>query len=711
MIEHPEYPESIRRRDAEKFIEALTGGANTVVTFLTFCEASGDQPQFFHDTIGRLWDRLDHLNQQGHGIFMMVNEGDGRGRRTENVVALRALFIDDDGKQALAPLTASLPPSIIVQSKAGPHIYFVLKPGEPLSAFTGAQRALAAHFGTDPAVSDLPRVMRVPGFFHMKDPKDPFLVTLRETTNVRSTIDEILAHYPAPPPDAGHEGVAPEQRLRRARAYATKVPFAVEGAGGDTQTLKLAAALVNDFDLTEEEAWPILIDWNAGCSPPWPESELRTKLTNATRYGTHPKGAKLKTAWKPNDERRWSFSAAQVRDVCVPILDENFRLYRDEKTGTTREYRVMGGEASLVMKDSLMKKVLYDGLKAITSEYPPLDLLGRSLEIWRTNTAAIHQDPLPFAFAGDDRLAFKRFDWTPSPRPHPAWEEFTSRLSDAPGFMAFIWSIFEPTNTGRQYLWLHGNGEDGKSVVLGVIVEIFGPAGLGASSTHFSKENRFFFSSLWGKRVVAYADCKNPKFGMTEMVRNITSGDPVLIEFKNKDSFSGVINCKLLVASNDAPEITTGDADMSRCFYVKVAESKTKDDPAWRDRLRAELPGFLAACQQHYRELCPHGGKIRLSEASRELRAEAAADFESEFEEVFGEVFCKDDKAEMPAFQFRQLLKDAGFDDQKIHDFKLWMQRKHGITRHRTAAGAFYPGLKSVKDVMLQQAVVAGRRR
>jgi hypothetical protein len=696
------------RADAEAFITALTGDVNTKVTFQTFNDADkrARSGRWFHGSIAEHWEQLVALNRAGHGIFVMINKGDGRGRAAKNVIELRAAFLDDDGRNApviftgagIAPFT-SLPPAITVQSKAGQHHYFPLNPGEPRDRFPHVQGVLAAHFGTDPAIKDLPRVMRMPGFMHMKDPKNPILVRLVKADHARYSIDDLIAAYPAPdaPPEAvTDEAPLPslEERIANARAYVAKVPGALEGYQGDKATFKVCAMLVRDFGLSEEEAFPILSEWNARCVPPWSEPQLREKLSNAMKYGSHATGSKAAGTTSQPDDRSWSFSDRRIRKVCVPILDRHFRLWRDERSGATRVFRVIDGEASLVTHETLLEKVLHDGLAQVVGEPPKLCLLPRSAEIWRATTTAIHQEPEPFVFADDDRLAYRRFSWKPEPQPYPAWEQFTKRLSDAPAFMAFIWSVFEPLNTGRQYLWLYGTGEDGKSVVLGVIKDIFGNAGAAVNAVNFSKENRFLFSSLLGKRVVVYPDCKKSMMVMGEIVRNITSGDPVPIEFKGKDLFTGVLKCKLLIASNELPILTGGNADKSRCLLVTVAASPIKDDPTWRGQLEEQLPGFLWACKEQYRLRCPLGGKIELSAESEALRDEVIADAESKFEEIFETYFIKNEEAELAARRLREILITAGVrSDQEVRDFKTWMLRSHQIKSRRTGSGLKYPGL------------------
>jgi hypothetical protein len=190
---------------AHAFIAGLTGSPDTEVLWQLVADSAAAPAS---RNITHWWALNDKTQSWlsgensgcGMGVFIQVNEGNSERRRTENVVALRALFIDDD-KGVLppgSPQLAAVPPTLTVRTRKGWHHYWGLVPGEALSAFTPAQATLAAHFGTDPAVKDLPRVMRVPGFFHMKDPANPVLVQLVRAGGERYTIADVLKAYPAP---------------------------------------------------------------------------------------------------------------------------------------------------------------------------------------------------------------------------------------------------------------------------------------------------------------------------------------------------------------------------------------------------------------------------------------------------------------------------------------------------------------------------------
>ena len=133
----------------------------------------------FHGTLEEHFNPLAKLNQQGAGVFVMVNKGDGvvhagkKTCRTEvNVTKVRALFADLDGAP-LEPLLECSHPDIIVESSPSKWHCYYLTDDCPLDEFTLRQKQIAQKFKSDPSVNDLPRVMRLPGFLHQKD--TPFM--------------------------------------------------------------------------------------------------------------------------------------------------------------------------------------------------------------------------------------------------------------------------------------------------------------------------------------------------------------------------------------------------------------------------------------------------------------------------------------------------------------------------------------------------------
>lgn len=217
------------RATALAFVALLAGDAGATVTLQLKRDAAGGNRRLavHHWSLDddKLWAHLVWENEHGIAIYIMVNAGDLKGRSAINVLRLRALFVDDD-KGQLPPGSAALlalPPSFSVRSKNGCHHYWLLGDGEDLQRFTAAQRTLASHLGTDPNVSDLPRVMRVPGFLHMKTRSDPFPVTLIPGTGTRHSIDDVVRAYP-PSPSRPPQPVARPRRHGPGRHTAASPP-------------------------------------------------------------------------------------------------------------------------------------------------------------------------------------------------------------------------------------------------------------------------------------------------------------------------------------------------------------------------------------------------------------------------------------------------------------------------------------------------------
>lgn len=167
---------------ARAFLNAIDpGGIYTFQTADDDKERKAEElAKVLHGTIDQHYITLSKLNSRGAGIFVMVNKGDLRGRSKHNVLEVRSLFVDldDNGEAGLAQIKAlpdNIRPQLIVESSPNRyHAYWLLKPGLPLERFKPIQIKLAAKFGGDPKVKDLPRVMRIAGFINRK--RKPFLV-------------------------------------------------------------------------------------------------------------------------------------------------------------------------------------------------------------------------------------------------------------------------------------------------------------------------------------------------------------------------------------------------------------------------------------------------------------------------------------------------------------------------------------------------------
>lgn len=303
---------------AARFIEALTGSADAPVTFQTFTDAK-PRPKpdplaapVLHGSLAQHLPELRRRSREGAGVYVTVNATDLQGRAKANVTSVRAFFVDfDEDKGQRLPDAWAVTPSMLVRTGGGWHAYWLAVPGEALDDFTPTQQQLTRALGSDPVPTDLPRVMRLPGFPHLKDPANPRPVTIELCEpDRRYDAAELRQAYPAPfaePPAidvdeaAAHAAIAttpPDERLRRASAYLKKlgpIDWAQYGEGtGDTHAFRAACA-GRDFGVDAEDWWPVLRDWGRTCKPPPRESDLRAKLAGVydKGYAQRPAGCLL----------------------------------------------------------------------------------------------------------------------------------------------------------------------------------------------------------------------------------------------------------------------------------------------------------------------------------------------------------------------------------------------------------------------------------
>jgi hypothetical protein len=146
-----------------------------------------------HCTLAKIWPEVVRWNQPQDrcAVYVTINETDLKGRATENIVRVRAWFVDADTLESVKKLKGvvaetKLNPSICVYSKSDRAHAYWLTEDTPLEQFASWQRALIQLFGTDEKVQDLPRVMRLPGTLHLKG--KPLLV--------RALVSEPCRLYP-----------------------------------------------------------------------------------------------------------------------------------------------------------------------------------------------------------------------------------------------------------------------------------------------------------------------------------------------------------------------------------------------------------------------------------------------------------------------------------------------------------------------------------
>ena len=148
---------------------------------------------------------IEYARLANFGVYYCVNQlgsefNNKRHKRfRENVTKFLAFFTDFDTgskqEQLADILLFELKPSAIVESGRGYHAYWFIEGEITPQRWTHIQTKLAEYFGSDGAVNDPARLMRLPGSWHTKG--EPMLVSIQSLEPKRKyTEQDFLKIFP-----------------------------------------------------------------------------------------------------------------------------------------------------------------------------------------------------------------------------------------------------------------------------------------------------------------------------------------------------------------------------------------------------------------------------------------------------------------------------------------------------------------------------------
>lgn len=145
---------------------------------------------------------LEKYNKQGFGCFWTPNDFKGT-RKAENLVKINfwVADIDDGSKEEQMERINALPikPSTIVETKKGYHCYWKAEDAT-LDNYREIELGLIDRLKADKHCKDVSRLLRCPGYYHVKDPKNPFLVKVVYQDDRTFSEKKMLFCYQLPKP-------------------------------------------------------------------------------------------------------------------------------------------------------------------------------------------------------------------------------------------------------------------------------------------------------------------------------------------------------------------------------------------------------------------------------------------------------------------------------------------------------------------------------
>lgn len=285
---------------------------------------------------------------------------------------------------------------------------------------------------------------------------------------------------------------------------------------------------------------------------------------------------------------------------------------------------------------------------------------------------------------------FHRLDFDAYEQETPLFDDMLDHIeTNKDAFLAYLGMLFDSTAPRQQYLWIHGEGGDGKGSITRFLQRLFGPSYV-ALQTHEKMINQFYTSRMVGKRVGVFQDCHSPAFVQSEMFMMLSGGDPVFIEPKGVPGYTDNIPTMFIFASNDLPKITGSEAHMRRAVICTMRKRTyyNGSKSTYEDRLWGERAGILHKCWQAWLRHKAENGCII---AEQEIVQDVASDTEEKFESIFHRFFkvSEDEKNGLSANIFSDVIRNHAriFDNREAGAFVKFIARKYGIVKKQHRSG------------------------
>ncbi len=327
-----------------------------------------------------------------------------------------------------------------------------------------------------------------------------------------------------------------------------------------------------------------------------------------------------------------------------------------------------------------------------------IETIKRCANYWVATTEA-SPEPKTVAELSEDEYCYHRipFDAIASPDKTPLFSEFLSRTTNADALVIWLGSLFFEWSSNQQYVWLYGDGLNGKSSIARLFFKCFGQAAVSEDANMSS--NRFWTAGFVNKRLAVFPDCNNPTFVTSGLFKSLTGDDYVRIENKGEKAYSEKLNCKFLMLSNESPIISSGSSDMRRAIYCEVGPISGASDKEYEENLWLEAPYIIGNCKKAFLDFHGnfHDAIIPTDiEGLKTLAEESEQALEHLFYSNFKKVYAFNIDDGLTGVELQSVFKrERIYNLREQNKFIRYMMKKFGVKKKRMKYGVIYTGVRT----------------
>lgn len=585
-----------------------------------------------------------------HGVCPRATQPRRHGKNSD-VTHYPALWVDVDFGMAeknvrrqffeiIEDLKAvGLGPSFVLESGRGLHAYWLLDRPYLVAEARPICAGIQDYFKISDAVHDPRRVLRLPGFLNLKDPKNPKWCRVVDENGKRYPLIAFKDYAIEPGPGEEEQEEADlKASTPRTVSRDPKVEEAKKGVsegdgphgGRHNSAVSIAGHYATKFKAKKLVLYAVN-EWNKKNSPPLDDKEIEQIVSDIwakeqikradgessapTKEKTAKTRAKEKRSGQPWFTEDGEFNApimAQwfMRDhsfLATPIGENGKGItlyhYRNGvfvpegadfvRSEAQRHLGSLSSETRLEEVVAMLTEYVKVKYRDVNKKAKDLINLKNGMLEWRTGKLHDHSPDY-------HSLIQINAEWDPDARSEDLEAFYKQIFPDdcVPLVDEFAGYLMIPSTALQKAFVAIGGGGNGKGTFLKILTHLLGPENVSTISLHQIQDDKFATAGLLGKLANVYHDLDPNVLKSTGKFKSIVSGDPLSAERKYKDCFSFEPFSRLVFSANEFPRSTDKtDAYFDRLIFVKFPNKfrGTENQIIDYDQILVNKPKFMSA--------------------------------------------------------------------------------------------------------------------